>query len=929
MKHFGTIKPVILSVFLLFSFASLNAQARYLFSPGKDLGSTEIPQPKHLSIPLEASYYNDGTATMRCNQIPSSYFHPISCSFSPGFYKGVLWVELAFKDTQAEDDQNFFLVLGNEHIDIAELFIMRDGEWQLAGRTGRSLRRDYMSVPSWRQVIPLDESQMSDGPVHRVRIRMCAYLGAPVSFSLLPLRNYNHTNMILTTFNFAIIALCLVLVAYILVIGLVFRDSAYIILSITAFLQFLLMLQVKGIGQVFIWNFMAVIPHFPRMTYLLTFAELSMTAATFQKIVGETMDIKIFRLEMGGIIVTGSLASLMVFVTYSPAVVFAIYSLAVISMCLALFSMWVKSLKMPHSDVYHITYMWIPMLILFLYVGVSNLLRFSVTIPRMTKVLNRDLFLYDFILLSMCIPAARVTAVRMKRKIDGLRLDLENCEKTISSINEERMLFFAVTGQLLKLSNTITNAFRLPQMQSQVDKVRKIQGLVERSAIQSNDYLTAMMAFEKDGQAEINRIILKSFYDSCVEAASVLARRKKIKIGYKPKVGEDVIVLANQSLLEIIFTNSLCSAIRYSRPGSGMGVVLSEDNGLVTVRMSCVTDPSVHEIIKNQTGENFLQDDEDVSNEISFRLVRKILGLYDGRLIQEETERGFDFTIKMMTERPTGESSSLPLLSTKFEGEYNKEIANSDFEPSITDDFFSVEGKPPSILLVEENITVAKFMEGLLHGHCMLYTMSTGADAWNFLQSGVQKPDIIISNYTLPVISGLELFRKCSDVPFLQDIPFIFLLPVSQGARQSEFIKRGAAACLVPPFTKDELFRSIYTVFSLSKKIQRTLLSRVNEALYGNAPKVLAERSSVSELADVVPSGNGYISLTETQKKIFADFGLSPREQQIAMMISRGLSDKEIADELNISPGTVTTHKKNIFKKLEVHSRIELMGKVR
>ena len=185
MKHFCPLKTIIFSVFLLISFSRVEAQARYLFSPAKELGVTEVDQPKNLSIPLEVSYYNDGTATMRCNQIPSSYFHPVERSFSPGFYKGVLWVELTFKDTRAED-----------------------GEWQFYGRTGRSLKRNCMNVPSWRLVIPLNEAVMSDGPMHKVRIRMCAYLGAPVSFSLQPFKNYSHANMVLSTFTFSILISC-------------------------------------------------------------------------------------------------------------------------------------------------------------------------------------------------------------------------------------------------------------------------------------------------------------------------------------------------------------------------------------------------------------------------------------------------------------------------------------------------------------------------------------------------------------------------------------------------------------------------------------------------------------------------------------------------------------------------------------------------
>ena len=47
---------------------------------------------------------------------------------------------------------------------------------------------------------------------------------------------------------------------------------------------------------------------------------------------------------------------------------------------------------------------------------------------------------------------------------------------------------------------------------------------------------------------------------------------------------------------------------------------------------------------------------------------------------------------------------------------------------------------------------------------------------------------------------------------------------------------------------------------------------------------------------------------------------LSDREQAIAVCVAKGLSNKEIADQLNISFNTVTTHRRNIARKLNIHS---------
>ena len=54
---------------------------------------------------------------------------------------------------------------------------------------------------------------------------------------------------------------------------------------------------------------------------------------------------------------------------------------------------------------------------------------------------------------------------------------------------------------------------------------------------------------------------------------------------------------------------------------------------------------------------------------------------------------------------------------------------------------------------------------------------------------------------------------------------------------------------------------------------------------------------------------------------------LTNREREILLCLSKGFSDKQIADALNISVWTVHGHMKNVFEKLGVHSRTEAVIK--
>lgn len=55
---------------------------------------------------------------------------------------------------------------------------------------------------------------------------------------------------------------------------------------------------------------------------------------------------------------------------------------------------------------------------------------------------------------------------------------------------------------------------------------------------------------------------------------------------------------------------------------------------------------------------------------------------------------------------------------------------------------------------------------------------------------------------------------------------------------------------------------------------------------------------------------------------------LSEREKQVLFCLSKGLLNKEISSELNISIDTVKKHNKNIFRKIGVRNRVEAIVQI-
>ena len=56
---------------------------------------------------------------------------------------------------------------------------------------------------------------------------------------------------------------------------------------------------------------------------------------------------------------------------------------------------------------------------------------------------------------------------------------------------------------------------------------------------------------------------------------------------------------------------------------------------------------------------------------------------------------------------------------------------------------------------------------------------------------------------------------------------------------------------------------------------------------------------------------------------------LTAREMDVAQLAARGFRNSDIARHLHLQPGTVTAHLKNIYAKLDIHSRVELANLLR
>jgi DNA-binding NarL/FixJ family response regulator len=171
-------------------------------------------------------------------------------------------------------------------------------------------------------------------------------------------------------------------------------------------------------------------------------------------------------------------------------------------------------------------------------------------------------------------------------------------------------------------------------------------------------------------------------------------------------------------------------------------------------------------------------------------------------------------------------------------------------------------------------------------------TARSGHEALMKLAESV--PDLIISDIRMPGMDGYKLARQLRGAPRTALVPIVFLSAKDETADRIEGFRAGIDAYLTKPFEPDEL---IAVVKGILNRVERTH----------------------SQIARLVSSMNA-----EEASVSFQDEELTDAENRVAVAVSRGLSNKEIAAELDISVRTVENHISHILDKKAFGNRVEI-----
>lgn len=148
----------------------------------------------------------------------------------------------------------------------------------------------------------------------------------------------------------------------------------------------------------------------------------------------------------------------------------------------------------------------------------------------------------------------------------------------------------------------------------------------------------------------------------------------------------------------------------------------------------------------------------------------------------------------------------------------------------------SIFNRDRTILVVDDSKTILKLVEnGLAKAGFQVITALNGKNALELLNH--MKPDLIISDLDMPVMTGFEFRTHIAENPKLARIPFIVMSANSDRASMRNMVEKGAAAYLVKPFNMEQLVilteKMLSTQFQLLLKDRQRLVSE-RKAMLGS-----------------------------------------------------------------------------------------------
>lgn len=206
-----------------------------------------------------------------------------------------------------------------------------------------------------------------------------------------------------------------------------------------------------------------------------------------------------------------------------------------------------------------------------------------------------------------------------------------------------------------------------------------------------------------------------------------------------------------------------------------------------------------------------------------------------------------------------------------------------------------VSKKKTTVAIIDDNRLVREALTAMLGrlADILVVSLETAEGA----SAASEKPQVLLLDVGLRDEDSLRVASNLRKEHPDAGIIVMDVIPVNEEIM--EFVNAGVSGFVLKDATFDEFVATIRSVAAGEK----VLPPRMTESLFSQIAKEAAGRGGEAVLLDV---------------------RMTPREREVIDLIGEGLSNKEIAQRLNIATHTVKSHVRNVMEKLALHTRLQI-----
>ena len=377
------------------------------------------------------------------------------------------------------------------------------------------------------------------------------------------------------------------------------------------------------------------------------------------------------------------------------------------------------------------------------------------------------------------------------------------------------------------------------------------------------------------------------------------AKQKSIAIHHQ--IDDDIYIQADPEAIDSIVSNLLENAVKYI-PGGGT----------ITVKLEKIKG-NVHLVVADNGPGISMSHQEKIFlpyYQVNHKK-KNVQGIGMGLAIVKMIVENIDGTIDLTSEENNGTRITITCVASD-QADSSDHVKSVDaqlqrFVPSeIHLDELAFDRKKRNILLVEDNHQLLSYLQKKLSDSYNVFLATDGKRAIRRLKQMDRVPDLILTDIMMDDMDGFSFVESIRAQSALQHIPVIFLSAIAKHEQKIRGLRLGAVDFISKPFKIEELQEKIKSILSNIYK-QRIVL--VNNA----TQLINSEQISYQER---------HVSFEDKCKEL----GLTIRQSEITQLLIDANSYKEISKRLRISEKTVSRHATDIFNKLEVKSRFELIN---